>query len=1064
MSDTTRLGVSITASDTATATIAQLAATAKALEQTLKSLGGSAADAGGKITASLTAEIAVINREIAARGGQAASIRQVTVALQEQATAAAVVHRTLQQGIDASLGIGSDRAIKSAAESARVLTTSLSAAAEADGRLRTAALETAAALETQAVASRSASRGAMAGGEGMAAGALLQRESRHIVGLFDSLARGQRGQAVSSIGAAARDAGLGIAALSTSMVGLVALMGGAALIHGAESMGKLAADARANAAAAGMSIEAYSRLQGALVLTGAKADEADTSLRKVATSLSSALANASSEQAEAFHNLGISQEELAATGGDVSKVIPLLADAFGKYGSNAQAASNFNEIAGRSFEHLFRLMLDGKVSMEELEEEATKLGITWTTKTAQAAETTGTAVEKLSALISGGARQSMIDWGPTIETTTGLLGEAYKEVMLLVGALGQLANFSISGLVKAVTENPLETYQEHVRRVEAELQRRKLEAESAITGGGLPYGPSQPPPPALTKPISETSQRNLDMAKAEAAASASTSNPQKQRVAELQAGIAILKQYVAADQAGTAQMIADQTTLLQKQKELNNVTASQATAAGNKAAKQSYADFANSEKLKIAEAQGSSAQIIAIYDDWIAQANSKYKQHVSVIEGLERQKVDAVNRARLDALKASDKAMGEQSHISDLDAQLRAISERANTGGRKPSSGDEAKIVTDDLARAQQIQQAAAVRVAADQQIIASSTQGSDIQKAAAQDIVDVVTQAKEKEVALYTKAADAAAAATQKLMAGFNKLFDSVGSAFETFSSSVVKALIAPQQLLIKQGLTSITENMRGSELKSAMSTLLTSVATDFGKSVEEAIGSTIAKALSGGAADTIGQLLSQTFSKVLSSITGGALGSAVGNAAGGAVGNTAVVTAITAAATTETTGFTAAIATNTATTVSAITAGAASVVAAVTSSAAIEDTLLSTLNIKPSAAGFTYALGGIVPSAAGGMVVGGTGGSLAILHAREMVLPAPISTGIQNMIQNGGNSNSGGNNASLNYSPTINTASRSRGGTGMTRGEFSQMMSTHSGALLGEARNMMRSGWRPA
>ena len=51
-------------------------------------------------------------------------------------------------------------------------------------------------------------------------------------------------------------------------------------------------------------------------------------------------------------------------------------------------------------------------------------------------------------------------------------------------------------------------------------------------------------------------------------------------------------------------------------------------------------------------------------------------------------------------------------------------------------------------------------------------------------------------------------------------------------------------------------------------------------------------------------------------------------------------------------------------------------------------------------------FGQGGIVPSAAGGWVVPtlGSGGTLAMLHAQEMVLPAGISQGLQNMIASGG------------------------------------------------------------
>lgn len=52
-----------------------------------------------------------------------------------------------------------------------------------------------------------------------------------------------------------------------------------------------------------------------------------------------------------------------------------------------------------------------------------------------------------------------------------------------------------------------------------------------------------------------------------------------------------------------------------------------------------------------------------------------------------------------------------------------------------------------------------------------------------------------------------------------------------------------------------------------------------------------------------------------------------------------------------------------------------------------------------------FGFAGGGIVPSAAGGWALPSfAGGQPAVLHSREMVLPADISTGLQNMIRGGG------------------------------------------------------------
>jgi hypothetical protein len=58
-----------------------------------------------------------------------------------------------------------------------------------------------------------------------------------------------------------------------------------------------------------------------------------------------------------------------------------------------------------------------------------------------------------------------------------------------------------------------------------------------------------------------------------------------------------------------------------------------------------------------------------------------------------------------------------------------------------------------------------------------------------------------------------------------------------------------------------------------------------------------------------------------------------------------------------------------------------------------------------------FSFAGGGIVPSAAGGWALPNFPGARpALLHAREMVLPAPISEGLQRMIGEGGGDAAGG------------------------------------------------------
>jgi len=113
-----------------------------------------------------------------------------------------------------------------------------------------------------------------------------------------------------------------------------------------------------------------------------------------------------------------------------------------------------------------------------------------------------------------------------------------------------------------------------------------------------------------------------------------------------------------------------------------------------------------------------------------------------------------------------------------------------------------------------------------------------------------------------------------------------------------------------------------------------------------------------------------------------------------------------------------------------------------------------------------FGFEGGGIIPSAAGGMLtsglggrgVDGRGGRLGVLHPREMVLPSHLSQGVQNMINSGNGGASNSNSATLNYSPTINA-----GGRGGAASDISSILSSNAGSMIGQARNLVRRGWRP-
>ena len=116
--------------------------------------------------------------------------------------------------------------------------------------------------------------------------------------------------------------------------------------------------------------------------------------------------------------------------------------------------------------------------------------------------------------------------------------------------------------------------------------------------------------------------------------------------------------------------------------------------------------------------------------------------------------------------------------------------------------------------------------------------------------------------------------------------------------------------------------------------------------------------------------------------------------DAAAASSANTAALAANTAALST----LTASLGATAATSASAV--GAASIAGGTAAGAASGGGLFGFLGGL-----FSFAGGGIVPSAAGGWALPNfTGVRPALLHAREMVLPAPISEGLQQLIGQGG------------------------------------------------------------
>jgi hypothetical protein len=200
-----------------------------------------------------------------------------------------------------------------------------------------------------------------------------------------------------------------------------------------------------------------------------------------------------------------------------------------------------------------------------------------------------------------------------------------------------------------------------------------------------------------------------------------------------------------------------------------------------------------------------------------------------------------------------------------------------------------------------------------------------------------------------------------------------------------------------------------------------LKSAFDDVGKGWRSAMRGMIGGRLSlGGAAVQVGRSaetgLANMAQNALSQMIGGPLGSLLGGSVSGAagLGGAAATTANTAALAANT----AALGAMTASLGAAAAAGGAGALGGAASLAG-GAALGSGGGMFDFLGGlFAFAGGGIVPSAAGGWALPNfVGARPALLHSREMVLPAPISEGLQRMIGDGGSSGAGGADMHLHF-----------------------------------------------
>jgi hypothetical protein len=819
-------------------------------------------------------------------------------------------------------------------------------------------------------------------------------EMRHAYSLFDEGARGQTGQMVATLGAALKDAGLGAATLATSFGAFMAVAAGGELLRVTSQMGKWAETSIAAAQATGMSVSQYTQIQGAMQLTGMKAESADASLRHFAQQLATAASDPASKAATAFHNLGISQQEIRAHSDDVSGALTMTIDRLSTYGNSAQKADAQQELLGRGSEKLGSSVDRGGESFEKAKAKAQDMGLTLNDQTAEALAKTGEKLDTLELKASGDFKKGFVEWLPEINSVIEGLDKTSTVLGKILGAAGKISSFSwkpmahlagdfVSGVGMLAGSQP------------EDKGNGGLNSISAVTMPKLMMG-------------NEGAKVGIDDKGFEATFKAAKES--------ISAGLKQMELQV--EEAKKAKIEADQ------------------------------AQAARSREIR--------ADIKITLDSAAAdlrQVEQYYAQQLKTIRD---------SKAAFDA---------GQANMSGGAAKFDALA------GGKPEND-----IGNLKAQAQAVVQQAQAQISALQQIASSAGASDEVRIEAEKEIAATVVSTKEKVVDLYNAAGKGAKDSANVFAAAMQEAFGKLDGQVNQFATSLLDAVIAPKQELIKAGLTTIKVNLEGQEIRSAAQKIFMSLANDFVSSVTSGLSQLAAGALGGKAGQGLGGLLADTisggkgagqaadFGATTANLT--SFNAALTTATATLTGHATSVTTDAAATTTSSAAKltdTASTTTHAATT-AADTGGIFTHISATASDTigflehaaeVIYDTGAEAVHAAMSLFGFSG--GGVVPSAAGGMVVGGGlrgGGMISILHPKEMVLPAHLSQGVQAMINHGnaGAGNGGVNSATMNYSPTINM----QGGK-MSRSDFNTMLNSQSSSMIGEARNLVRRGWRP-
>jgi predicted HicB family RNase H-like nuclease len=242
------------------------------------------------------------------------------------------------------------------------------------------------------------------------------------------------------------------------------------LVEFAKEMGELGERTLNMAAAVGTTPEKFSLLSVALGLAGGNAETASRTLERLGKNISTAIATPTSQAAQAFKALGITEAQLQKASTDLEYGLRLLAEKFVEFQDTPSKTAAYFAILGRGMENLVPLFRKGGEGLDEFTAKARDTGAVLTNQTAQAMADTGEKIRVLDTTLEGAGVQGFLALKGAIDTAiSGLtsfiswVGNAITAARGLAPAIGAARQAALSDELADINRRIAEGSEAHTR-------------------------------------------------------------------------------------------------------------------------------------------------------------------------------------------------------------------------------------------------------------------------------------------------------------------------------------------------------------------------------------------------------------------------------------------------------------------------------------------------------------------------------------------------------------------------------------------------------------------------